>query len=47
MPHMIGTQPAIDVLPYRGIGPAEKLPTGFKAALRETGTAKAPAATQQ
>ncbi|MBI3490788.1 MAG: DUF1259 domain-containing protein [Acidobacteria bacterium] len=45
--HMTGTQPAIYFLHYWGTGPAEKLATGFKAALSETAKAKAPAATKQ
>jgi uncharacterized protein DUF1259 len=36
--HMTGTQPTIYFLHYWGTGPAEKLATGFKAALAETGT---------
>jgi hypothetical protein len=39
--HMTGTQPAIYFLHYWGTGPAEKLATGFKAALGELGKAKA------
>ena len=35
--HMTGTQPAIYFLHYWGTGPAEKLATGFKAALNELG----------
>ncbi len=35
--HMIGTQPSIIFLHYWGTGPAEKLATGFKAALDELG----------
>jgi hypothetical protein len=35
--HMIGTQPAVYFLHYWGTGPAEKLATGFKAALNELG----------
>jgi len=35
--HMTGTQPTIYFLHYWGTGPAEKLATGFKAALAETG----------
>src|SRR5258706_2449266 len=35
--HMTGTQPAIYFLHYWGTGPAEKLATGFKAALDELG----------
>jgi biopolymer transport protein ExbD len=45
--HMTGTQPTIYFLHYWGTGPAEKLATGFKAALSETGKVKAPAATKQ
>ncbi len=45
--HMTGTQPTIYFLHYWGTGPAEKLATGFKAALTETGKPKAPAATKQ
>ena len=45
--HMTGTQPTIYFLHYWGTGPAEKLATGFKAALSETGKPKAPAATKQ
>src|SRR5216683_1157814 len=37
--HMTGTQPTIYFLHYWGTGPAEKLATGFKAALDELGTA--------
>src|SRR5438309_5322119 len=44
--HMTGTQPTIYFLHYWGTGPAEKLATGFKAALSETGKAKASAATK-
>jgi hypothetical protein len=35
--HMTGTQPAVYFLHYWGTGPAEKLATGFKAALNELG----------
>jgi hypothetical protein len=35
--HMTGTQPTIFFLHYWGTGPAEKLATGFKAALAELG----------
>ena len=35
--HMTGTQPSIYFLHYWGTGPAEKLATGFKAALNELG----------
>ena len=45
--HMTGTQPTIYFLHYWGTGPADKLATGFKAALSETGKTKAPAATKQ
>jgi hypothetical protein len=45
--HMTSTQPTIYFLHYWGTGPAEKLASGFKAALSETGKAKAPAATKQ
>src|SRR5256885_2989444 len=45
--HMTGTQPTIYFLHYWGTGPAEKLATGFKAAVNELGKAKAPAATKQ
>src|SRR5204862_242671 len=45
--HMTGTQPTIYFLHYWGTGPAEKLATAFKAAVNETGKAKAPAATRQ
>src|SRR5713226_9368523 len=45
--HMTGTEPTIFFLHYWGTGPADKLATGFKAALSETGKAKAPAATKQ
>jgi len=38
--HMTDTQPAIFFLHYWGTGPAEKLATGFKAALGETGKTK-------
>src|SRR5438128_1666419 len=41
--HMTGTQPTIYFLHYWGTGPAEKLATAFKAAVSETGKAKAPA----
>lgn len=36
--HMIGTQPAIYFLHYWGTGPADRLATGFRAALDELGT---------
>jgi Domain of Unknown Function (DUF1259) len=45
--HMTGTQPTIYFLHYWGTGPADKLATGFKAALSETGKTKPPAATKQ
>src|SRR6059058_3498781 len=45
--HMTGTQPTIYFLHYWGTGPAEKLATGFKAAVSETAKAKAPAATNK
>ena len=45
--HMTGTQPTVYFLHYWGTGPAEKLATAFKAAVSETGKAKAPAATKQ
>src|SRR6266542_3654781 len=45
--HMTGTQPTIYFLHYWGTGPADKLATAFKAALSETGKAKAPPATKQ
>lgn len=35
--HMVGTQPTIYFLHYWGTGPAEKLATGFKAALDQLG----------
>jgi hypothetical protein len=35
--HMTGTEPAIYFLHYWGKGPAEKLATGVKAAIRQTG----------
>jgi len=35
--HMIGTNPAVYFLHYWGTGPADKLATGFKAALSELG----------
>jgi hypothetical protein len=44
--HMIGTTPTIYFLHYWGTGPAEKLATGFKAALSETGKAKSPSTKQ-
>ena len=45
--HMTGTQPTIYFLHYWGTGPAEKLASAVKAAVSETGKAKAPAATKQ
>jgi Domain of Unknown Function (DUF1259) len=39
--HMVGTQPTVYFLHYWGTGPAEKLATGFKAALSELGKGKA------
>jgi len=39
--HMLDTQPAIFFLHYWGTGPADKLATGFKAALDQLGKAKA------
>jgi hypothetical protein len=39
--HMIGRQPTIYFLHYRGTGPADKLATGFKAALEQLGNATA------
>jgi len=44
--HMTGTQPTIYFLHYWGTGPAEKLATGFKAALGELAKPKAGAATR-
>jgi hypothetical protein len=41
--HMTGTQPTIYFLHYWGTGPAEKLATGFKAALSELGKSNATA----
>ena len=38
--HMTGSQPSIYFLHYWGTGPAEKLATGFKAALNELGKGK-------
>jgi hypothetical protein len=38
--HMIGTQPMIYFLHYWGTGPADKLATGFEAALGELGKGK-------
>ena len=45
--HMTGTNPTIYFLHYWGTGPAEKLATGFKAALTETGKAKPVAAAKR
>jgi Domain of Unknown Function (DUF1259) len=42
--HMTGTEPTIYFLHYWGSGPAEKLATGFKAALSETAKSKPVAA---
>ncbi len=42
--HMTGTQPTIYFLHYWGTGPADKLATGFKAALDQLGTPKTTAA---
>jgi hypothetical protein len=39
--HMTGTQPTIHFLHYWGAGPADKLASGFKAALTESGKARA------
>jgi hypothetical protein len=39
--HMLGTQPTIIFLHYWGTGPADKLATGFKAALDQLGKTKA------
>ena len=44
--HMTDTQPTIFFLHYWGTGPAEKLATGFKAALAELGQSKAGASKQ-
>jgi hypothetical protein len=41
--HMTGTQPTIYFLHYWGTGPAERLATGFKAALSELGKSNATA----
>jgi hypothetical protein len=41
--HMTGTQPTVYFLHYWGTGPAEKLATGFKAALNELGKPSASA----
>ena len=45
--HMTTTSPTIYFLHYWGTGPAEKLATGFKAALAELGKAKKTTATKQ
>src|SRR5438874_2863555 len=45
--HMIDTRPTIYFLHYWGTGPAEKLATGFKAALGELGKTKSSATTAQ
>jgi hypothetical protein len=45
--HMTDTRPTIFFLHYWGTGPADKLATGFKAALDELGKAKTGAATKQ
>src|SRR5438477_13212678 len=45
--HMTSTEPTVYFLHYWGTGPTEKLANGFKAALSETGKAKAPGATRQ
>jgi len=42
--HMTGTEPTIYFLHYWGTGPADKLATGFKAAVAELGKSKASAA---
>jgi hypothetical protein len=39
--HMLDTQPGVIFLHYWGTGPADKLATGFKAALDQLGKAKA------
>lgn len=39
--HMTGTQPAVYFLHYWGTGPAERLATGFRAALNELGKGRA------
>src|SRR5262245_14460195 len=44
--HMVDTTPTIYFLHYWGTGPAEKLATGFKAALSETGKTKSPSTKQ-
>lgn len=41
--HMTGTEPTVFFLHYWGTGPAEKLATGFKAALNELGKSSGPA----
>src|SRR5215813_5980323 len=38
--HMIGTQPTVYFLHYWGTGPADKLASGFRAALDELGRSK-------
>src|SRR5262249_45209786 len=45
--HMTGTQPTIYFLHYWGTGAAEKLATGFKAAVSELGKGKTGSATKQ
>jgi len=45
--HMIGTRPMVYFLHYWGTGPAEKLATGFKAALNELGHASTSTAAKQ
>ena len=40
--HMTGTEPTIFFLHYWGTGPAEKLATGFRAALAELGRPPGP-----
>ena len=45
--HMTDTNPTIYFLHYWGTGPADKLATGFKAALNELGKSKAGSATKQ
>jgi hypothetical protein len=45
--HMTDTRPTMYFLHYWGTGPAEKLATGFKAALSELGKAKPGTATKQ
>src|SRR4029079_16135698 len=42
--HMTGTQPTVYFLHYWGTGPAEKLASGFKAALDELGKSKSTSA---